>query len=154
MAATSITTNHYRQPGWFVRNVMNRAVARATRMGMSVWGSRVLEVPGRTTGRLQRVPVNLLSVEGRQYLVSARGHGQWVRNVRANDGHLDLVVGRRRTIHVARELSDREKVDVLRAYLRRWKAEVGVFFDGVDERSTDEQLLAIAPDHPVFELGG
>ena len=57
--------------------------------------------------------------------------GQWVRNVRANDGQLDLLVGKQRTHWVARELADADKVDVLRAYLRRWKAEVGVFFDGV-----------------------
>jgi hypothetical protein len=30
--------------------------------------------------------------------------------------------------------------------------EVGVFFDGVGPDSTDEQLRAIAPDHPVFEV--
>lgn len=143
---------HYRSPGWVTRNVLNRLVTRLTRMGMSVWGSRVLEVPGRRSGRLQQVPVNLLRVDGQQYLVSARGHGQWVRNVRANDGGLDLIVGHRRSSHIAHELADGEKADVLRAYLKRWKAEVGVFFDGVDARSTDDELLAIAPDHPVFRL--
>jgi hypothetical protein len=30
--------------------------------------------------------------------------------------------------------------------------EVGVFFDGVDANSTDEELLRIAPDHPVFRI--
>jgi deazaflavin-dependent oxidoreductase (nitroreductase family) len=143
---------HYRKPGWFTRNLFNRLVARLTRMGMSVWGSRVLEVPGRRSGEPRQVPVNLLVVDGHEYLVSARGHGEWVRNVRANGGRLDLLVGRRRTHHVARELGDAEKVDVLRAYLRRWKAEVGVFFDGVDASSTDDELLAIAPKHPAFAL--
>jgi hypothetical protein len=37
-------------------------------------------------------------------------------------------------------------------YLKRWKAEVGVFFDGVSATSTDDQLSAIAPRHPVFLL--
>ena len=41
---------------------------------------------------------------------------------------------------------------MLRAYLKRWKAEVGVFFEGVGPDSTDEQLAAIAPHHPVFRL--
>ena len=52
MAATpaATTTVHYRKPGWFTRNVLNRTVARLTRMGVSVWGSRVLEVPGRRSG--------------------------------------------------------------------------------------------------------
>jgi hypothetical protein len=150
--STAASTAHYRRPGWFTRNVANRAVARLTRIGVSVWGSRVLEVPGRTTGKVQRIPVNLLSHDGRQYLVSARGEGQWVRNVRANGGRFDLVVGRRRSHHIGREVGDAAKVDVLRAYLRRWKAEVGVFFDGVDARSSDEAILAIAAEHPVFVL--
>lgn len=149
-----MTAAHYRRPGWMTRALLNRAVAGFTRLGVSIWGSRVLEVPGRRTGARQRVPVNLLTHDGRQYLVSARGHGQWVRNVRANGGRLHLRLGRQLTAHVATELGDAEKVEVLRAYLRRWKAEVGLFFDGVDARSTDEDLLAIAPRHPVFRLDG
>ena len=152
LASESTPQTHYRRPGWFTRNVFNRLVARLTRMGVSVWGSRVLEVPGRKSGQPQRIPVNLLSHAGRSYLVSARGEGQWVRNVRANEGRLDLLVGRRRTQHVARELADAEKVDVLRAYLKRWKAEVGVFFDGVSADSDDDAILAVAPKHPVFAL--
>jgi deazaflavin-dependent oxidoreductase (nitroreductase family) len=143
---------HYRRPGWFTRNVFNRAVRGLTRLGVSVWGSRVLEVPGRRTGEPRQVPVNLLTVDGRDYLVSARGTGEWVRNVRANDGELDLLLGRRRTHHVATELADADKVAVLRAYLRKWKAEVGVFFDGVDADSTDDEIAAEAPKHPVFAL--
>ena len=153
MPTSSEPAAHYRAPGWFTRNVVNRAVAGLARTGLSVWGSRVLEVPGRRSGEARRVPVNLLTVDGRQYLVSPRGNTQWVRNVRANDGRLALLLGRRRTHHVATELlSDAEKPDILRAYLRRWKAEVGVFFDGVDADSSDEELRAIAPRHPVFAL--
>ena len=147
------TTPHYRQPGWFTRNVYNRTVAGLTRVGISVWGSRVLEVPGRKSGEPRRTPVNLLTLDGHEYLVSPRGNGQWVRNVRANDGGLDLLLGRRREHRVATELVDGDKVPVLRAYLRRWKAEVGVFFDGTSADSTDDELLAIAPKHPVFLLG-
>lgn len=143
---------HYRAPGWLTRNVANRAVAFLTRRGVSVWGSRVLEVRGRRSGEPRRTPVNLLEVDGRRYLVSPRGETQWVRNVRASGGRLATVVGRRREEWVARELPDGEKVAVLRAYLRRWKAEVGVFFDGTSSDSTDAELAAIAPRHPVFEL--
>jgi deazaflavin-dependent oxidoreductase (nitroreductase family) len=146
------TPTHYKQPGWFTQNVFNRVVGWLTRRGVSVWGSRVLEVPGRKTGEPRRVPVNLLVYDGQQYLVSPRGHGQWVRNVRANDGRLDLLLGRGRTHHVAHELADEDKLDVLRAYLARWKFEVGQFFDGVDASASDEELLAIAPNHPVFRL--
>jgi hypothetical protein len=41
---------------------------------------------------------------------------------------------------------------MLRAYLKRWKWEVGVFFGGVDADSTQEELARIAPDHPVFRI--
>lgn len=143
---------HYRAPGWFTQHVFNGAVALLTRLGLSVWGSRVLEVTGRTSGVPRRTPVNLLSYGGEQYLVSPRGEGQWVRNVRATEGRLHLLLGRRRTAYRAVELTDAEKVPVLRAYLTRWKAEVGVFFDGTSGRSTDAELAAIAPRHPVFRL--
>jgi hypothetical protein len=101
---------------------------------------------------LHHTPVNLLSVDGTQYLVAPRGETQWVRNVRAGQGRLDLLLGRRREHYVATELVGADKVPVLRAYLARWKAEVGVFFDGVGPRSTDEEIAAIAPRHPVFEI--
>lgn len=143
---------HYRAPGWFTRNVLNKTVAALTRLGISVWGSRVLETKGRKSGQPRRTPVNLLTLEGIPYLVSPRGEGQWVRNVRADGGRLDLLLGRRRVHYLATELSDEEKVPVLRAYLRRWKMEVGVFFEGVGPDSTDDQLAAIASSHPVFAL--
>jgi deazaflavin-dependent oxidoreductase (nitroreductase family) len=147
-----MTETHYRAPGWFTRNVFNRSVAVLTRMGISVLGSRVLEVRGRTSGQPRRTPVNLLSYEGQDYLVSPRGEGQWVRNVRADGGRLTLLLGRKRDERQATELADADKVPVLRAYLRRWKAEVGVFFEGVDADSSDEELARIAPRHPVFTL--
>ena len=143
---------HYKEPGKLTRRVMNPVVSLATRAGVSIWGSRILEVRGRTSGSPRRTPVNLLELDGRQYLVSPRGNGQWVRNVRANDGRLTLVLGRRRDERVAHELTDDEKPPVLRAYLRRWKMEVGVFFDGVTGDSDDGELRRIAPDHPVFLL--
>ena len=146
------TTTHYRRPGWFTRNVMNRSVAALTRAGVSIWGSRVLEVRGRVSGEARRVPVNLLEVDGRRYLVSARGEGEWVRNVRAAAGALTLRCGRHAEELHATELADADKAPVLRAYLRHWKAEVGAFFDGVDADSTDAALAAIAWKHPVFAL--
>jgi hypothetical protein len=146
-------TAHYKQPGWFTRNVFNPVIAGLTRRGVSVLGSRVLEVKGRTSGTPRQVPVNLLTYEGDEYLVAPRGETQWVRNVRADEGHLALLLGKRRDSRVATEVTGEAKVDILRAYLRRWKAEVGVFFEGVGPDSSDEQIAAIAGNHPVFRLG-
>lgn len=150
--ASPASRAHYRRPGWFTRKVMNRAVAGITHTGLSVWGARVLEVRGRTSGEARRTPVNLLELDGRRYLVSARGEGEWVRNVRAARGELVLLRGRRREALRAVELADADKVPVLRGYLRRWKAEVGAFFDGCDASSSDAELAAIAWKHPVFRL--
>ena len=139
----------YVQPGWFTRNVFNRIVALATRAGVSVWGSRVLEVRGRKSGEWRATPVNLLTVDGTRYLVAPRGVTQWVRNLRVS-GEGRLRLGRRVEPFTATEVPDDAKVEILRAYLKRWKAEVGIFFNGVSAKSTDIEIRAIAPDHPVF----
>lgn len=145
----SESTNHYVAPGWFTRNVFNRSIAFLTRHGVSVWGSRELRVRGRKTGEWRTVPVNLLTLDGTQYLVAPRGQTQWVRNVRVAGGG-ELRVGRRIEPFTIAEVDGDAKVDILRAYLRKWKMEVGVFFDGTSADSTDEEIAAIAPRHPVF----
>ena len=143
---------HYKEPDWFTRHIFNSVVKGLTRMGVSVWGSRVLEHRGRTTGELHHVPVNLLTVDGTQYLVSPRGQTQWVRNVRHAGGQLVLILGRRRHSYTAREIPAADSVPILRTYLRRWKFETGMFFDGVTPDSTDAECAAVAAKHPVFEL--
>jgi deazaflavin-dependent oxidoreductase (nitroreductase family) len=141
----------YVEPDAFTRRVFNPFVSWCTRWGISLWGARVLSVPGRVSGEIRSTPVNVLTVEDRRYLVAPRGRTQWVLNVRAA-GTCTLRVGRRAETVRLRELDDHDKPAVLRPYLRRWKWEVGQFFDGVGPDSTDAELLAIAPNHPVFEI--
>jgi len=141
----------YRRPGWFTKHVFNPFVALLTRLGISVAGSRVLEVPGRKTGEPRRTPVNLLVLDGQRYLVAPRGHTQWTRNLRAS-GSGRLLKGRRGESFTATEVIDEDKPPILRAYLRRWKWEVGVFFDGTDADSSEDDIRRIAPDHPVFRI--
>jgi len=152
-AAPTPGSGHYREPGWFTKNVFNRTVAWLTRIGVSVWGSRELRVRGRTTGEWRTTPVNLLTYEGTRYLVAPRGETQWVRNLRVA-GSGELRVGRRIEDFRATEIDDADKPEILRAYLQRWKMEVGVFFDGVGPDAPDEQLRTIAPRHPVFRIEG
>ena len=116
-----------------------------------MWGSRVLRVRGRKSGEWRASPVNLLTYEGKQYLVAPRGHTQWVRNIRASGGG-ELVLGNKTQTFRAVEIPDDEKVPILRDYLRRWKFEVGMFFGGVSADSSSEELRKIAPDHPVFRV--
>ncbi len=132
--------------------VLNRAIAWLTNHGVSLLGSRMLAVRGRRSGEWRTVPVNLLTHEGARYLVAPRGHTQWVRNLRAAGGVGELRLGGRTEAFAADEVPDTDKPEILRAYLRRWKFEVGAFFDGVDHTASDETLLAMAPGYPVFRL--
>ena len=148
---TTTTNRRYLQPGRFTRHVFNPIVARSTRSGISFWGSRVLSVPGRVSGEIRSTPVNVLTVDDHRYLVAPRGETQWVLNVRAA-GECTLSVGRRVETVDLREVDDADKPEILRSYLRRWKWEVGQFFDGVGPDGTDAELLAIAANHPVLEI--
>ena len=141
----------YDKPDALTKNVFNPLVAFVTRLGLSVRGSRVLAVRGRKSGEWRTTPVNLLNYDGGRYLVAPRGHTQWVRNLRvADEGH--LLLGRQSEGFVASEIPDTDKEPILRAYLRRWKWEVGQFFGGVDAASPSEELRRIAPDHPIFRI--
>jgi hypothetical protein len=133
-------------------NFFNESVARLTRLGISVYGSRVLYVRGRKTGEWRSQPVNPLTYEGSRYLVAPRGNTQWVRNLRAAGGTGQLRLGRRAETFRATEIPDDDKPPLLRAYLKRWKWEVGVFFDGVGPDASDTELRHIAPGYPIFRI--
>jgi deazaflavin-dependent oxidoreductase (nitroreductase family) len=140
----------YQQPGRGTQ-VLNSAVAGLTKMGISVYGSRILAVRGRKSGEWRTTPVNPLTIEGERYLVSPRGNTQWVRNMRVAGGG-ELRAGRRVERFSATEVPVEDRPRLLRAYLKKWKFEVGMFFQGVGPDSTDEKLLTVAPDHPVFRI--
>ncbi|MEO6570607.1 MAG: nitroreductase family deazaflavin-dependent oxidoreductase [Ilumatobacteraceae bacterium] len=144
-------TSRYLKPGWGTRRVMNPVMAGLVRLGFSVKGARELQVRGRTSGEWRTTPVNLLVLDGHHYLVSPRGHTQWVRNVRVAGGGR-LRTGRRTQEFLATEIPDADKAPVVRAYLEQWAWEVGQFFDGIDASSSDETLTAAAPGFPVFRV--
>jgi len=129
----------------------NGLIQLITRLGISVYGSRVLAVRGRKTGEWRTVPVNLLTHEGERYLVAPRGETEWVRNMRAAGGG-ELRLGRTREPIRTVELPDTEKPSVLRAYLQKWWWEVGRFFEGIERDASPDDLRRIAPGFPVFRL--
>lgn len=130
---------------------MNRTLGWLVRHGLNVLGTTELSVPGRKSGRIQRTPVNLHTWDGGQYLVSARGHSQWVRNLAAA-GAGELRVGRKVRTFTADVVPDSEKLPILRSYLERWGWEVNQYFRGVTAKSSDEEIIASAQDHPVFAI--
>ncbi|MEU9027625.1 nitroreductase/quinone reductase family protein [Streptomyces sp. NPDC048383] len=142
---------YYAQGSPFAIRV-NALFGKLARLGISLAGTAELSVRGRTSGKMQRIPVNPHRYEGSQYLVSARGHSQWVRNMRVAGGG-ELRVGRKVRPFTVTELTDpAEKAAVLRAYLEKWGWEVNRFFQGVTAKSSDATLQAAAADHPVFRI--
>jgi deazaflavin-dependent oxidoreductase (nitroreductase family) len=127
-------------------------VGHLTRLGVSIYGSRVLAVRGRKSGEWRTTPVNPLRLpDGTRYLVAPRGNTQWVRNLRAV-GTGELRLGRKVEPFTATEIADDAKPAILRQYLKKWKFEVGVFFDGVNAKAPEAKLREIAPGYPIFRI--
>ncbi|MGH3171775.1 MAG: nitroreductase family deazaflavin-dependent oxidoreductase [Trebonia sp.] len=145
------TGSHYTAPAKG-SNFFNDTVARLAKVGISVYGSRLLCVKGRKTGQMRSTAVNPLTVDGQRYLIAPRGTTQWVRNLRAASGEGELRLGRKTERFTATEMDDEAKPDILRAYLKRYAFETGMFFDGVGAKSPEEELRRIAPRHPVFRI--
>jgi hypothetical protein len=119
--------------------------------GISLAGTRALRVRGRTTGKVRGVVINLLSVDGRDYVVSPRGNTQWARNARAA-GAVDMgPKWRSRQVRIA-EVADDAKPQLLKRYLDRWYWEVKGHVGGLTPQSTDDEMRSAAPSIPVFEL--
>jgi deazaflavin-dependent oxidoreductase (nitroreductase family) len=120
-------------------------------MGISIAGTRALRVRGRKTGKLRGVVVNLLHVDGVDYVVSPRGDTQWARNVRAA-GVVEMGPRwRNQPIRIS-EVDDAAKPELLQRYLARWYWQVKGYVAGLTPDSSDEHLRAAAPLIPVFLL--
>ena len=138
-------------PASRLERIFNAVPALLARLGISIYGSRLLAVRGRKSGEWRTVPVNLLEHDGAQYLVAPRGETDWVRNLRAR-GEGELRLGTRRQSFRAVEIVDLEKAPILRAYISRWWFEVKRFFDLSGPAAPDSELARIAPQHPVFRI--
>jgi deazaflavin-dependent oxidoreductase (nitroreductase family) len=144
-----VSARPYR-PSWLQRQA-NKGLTRALRKGRGPSFMRLLSVTGRETGRVHTTPIVPVHDGDRWWLVSPFGDVGWVRNVRAGST-VTLERGDDRVAGTARELDANEATPVLRAYLgTRARLFVRKWFD-VDARSTDAELAAEAPRHPVFEV--
>ena len=140
----------YEEPNRAAR-AANAAIRWLAEMGISIAGTRALRVRGRKSGKQRGVVINLLTVDGVDYLVSPRGNTQWARNVRAA-GVVEMGP-RWRSEHLrVTEVDDAAKPEVLRRYLARWYWQVKGYVAGLTPESSDEQLRAAAPTIPVFVL--
>ena len=55
------------RPDWLTQHVVNPVVAALTRVSVSVAGSRILRVRGRTSGAWREIPINLLTIDDDHY---------------------------------------------------------------------------------------
>jgi deazaflavin-dependent oxidoreductase (nitroreductase family) len=138
----------------------NRAARIATtvirwlaELGISIAGTTALRVRGRKTGKPRGVVINLLTVDGVDYVVSPRGNTQWARNVRAA-GVVEVGPRWRSESIGVTEVADDAKPELLRRYLARWYWQVKDYVLGLTTESGDDELRAAAPAIPVFALVG
>jgi hypothetical protein len=143
-------TMRYDAPNLAARagNELIRWLAEA---GISVAGTRALRVRGRKTGKLRGVVINLLTVDGRDYVVSPRGDTQWARNAR-RAGVVEMGPRWRGREVPITEIGDDAKPQLLKCYLDRWYWEVKGHVGGLTPNSSDDEVRAAALSIPVFEL--
>ena len=139
----------YLRPG-AVERLFGRILVFLIRIGVVRGHFYVLEVRGRQSGRTISLPVDPIDLDGRCYLVCARGNANWVCNARAA-GEVALVCALRRPRYAVRELLPGMRPLVLKAYLDRYASEVQRFFP-IPKGSAVESFVDLAPRYPVFEL--
>ena len=143
-------TNTYDRPNAAARAV-NAVIRWLAESGISIAGTRALRVRGRTTGAMRSVVVNVLRVDGVDYLVSPRGNTQWAPNARVA-GQIELGPRWRRTPMPLTEVPDEVKPALLKRYLDRWYWEVKGHIGGLTPHSGPEEMRSVAPGIPVFAL--
>jgi hypothetical protein len=145
----SENARHYLRPGAADR-IFGRMLTALVRIGVVRGHFYVLEVHGRKSGKAISLPIDPLDLDGRRYLVCARGNSNWVRNARAA-GEVTLVRAMYRQRFAVSELAPALRPPVLKAYLDRFAGEVQRFFP-VPKGSAVEAFADLAPHYPVFEL--
>ena len=145
----SETRQGYLRPS-AVERVFGRVLALLVRIGRGRSHFYVLEVRGRRSGKTISLPVDPLDLDGRRYLVCARGNSNWVRNALAS-GDVVLTRGRLRLRYAVCEVPPDQRPPLLKAYLDCFAGEVQRFFP-VPKGSAVEAFAALAMRYPVLEL--
>jgi deazaflavin-dependent oxidoreductase (nitroreductase family) len=128
----------------------NRVFGFLVGLGLGLRHNYLLEVRGRKSGKRYSTPVDLLEWKEKRFLVAPRGRTQWVRNAEAA-GEVALKKGRTHLSYRVRSVPEREKPELLKAYLDRFQTTVARYFP-VPAGSPPEAFAEIASRYPVFEL--
>lgn len=133
-----------------IARLLNGFWARLSAAGLGPERQMTMEVTGRRTGKTVSFPVVVADYHGERYLVSMLGENtNWVRNVRAADGHAVLRHGRREVV-MLEEVAPAERAEILRRYLDRAPGARAHF--PVDPHAPLEDFERIAPRYPVFRV--
>jgi deazaflavin-dependent oxidoreductase (nitroreductase family) len=133
-----------------LRQLGNKLIAPAARLGIAGKRAHVLTVTGRKTGKKYSTPVMLVFLDGTRWLVSPYGERAWVRNARAA-GEVELTRARRTERVRIEEVDEQAAAPVLREYLRKTPI-AKAYFEATRDSPLDE-FAAEASRHPVFRLG-
>ena len=129
--------------------LMNSLFRVLPRLGLGPSYLHTLTVQGRKTGRLYSTPVDAVEVDGQRWLVAPYGPTDWVRNARAT-GEVTLSRGGHSEQFRVEEVAPTAAVPVLRNHITEIKVTRPYFDAGPS--STDEEIAAELPKHPVFRL--
>ena len=139
----------FRKPNALDR-IVNRAFGFVVGLGLGLSHNYIVQVRGRSTGRLYSTPIDLLELNGKRFLVAPRGRTQWVRNAEAG-GEIVLKKGSKRRRFRIRIVANGEKPEILKAYLDRFKLTVQRYFP-IPAGSEPSAFAKIADQYPVLEL--
>jgi deazaflavin-dependent oxidoreductase (nitroreductase family) len=137
------------RPNWVAR-VLDRGGAMVCALGVAPDYMVTLEVPGRRTGRVVRLPLVMVVRDGKRYLVSMLGEDvNWVRNVKAANGRVTLRHGRSEQVRLE-EVVPEYRAQVLKDYLKRApgaRAHLPVHKD-----APLAEFERVSPRFPVFRV--
>jgi len=140
----------YFKPPSLIERLFNKLFGVLVGLGLGLRHNYLLEVRGRKSGRLYSTPVNVVTRDGKRFLVAPRGDTQWVRNAQAI-GEVSLKKGTRSEAFRLRALPDEEKAEILKAYLDQFKTTVQRYFP-VPSGSPVGEFRPLVARYPVFEL--
>lgn len=134
-----------------VARLLDRAGAALYALGVGPDRMVTLEVPGRGSGRVHRLPLVMVTFAGERYLVSMLGEEvNWVRNVEAAKGSVTLRHGLSEKVQLEKVAPD-ERAAVLKAYLGR--APGARAHMPVDKDAPLEDFERVSSRFPVFRVG-
>lgn len=141
----------YQKPPFIVAKIANPVINfLVRRFGIRMGAIHVLSVKGRTSGKTYSVPVNLLEIDGRHYVLSPRGETDWVKNLRAA-GVATVETRGKKVLYTSTEVAPYARGPMLKEYVTRWGGQVKGLIEVGPEASADQFAQASAK-HPVFEI--